>query len=357
MSRLQKIRDINVYAAPDWWAGNPNVILLRTGEILIGFRRAAFPVRGDSDPTLRPFSMKVGGLHEIGSAEMVPILDEPNSLTPAFFQRRDGRILCFFNRYATHPRSARRALAAAGRRVFTERDDRLFTREPITLMTSGNGVSWKRFSEIDIPGWAYPPAFRGNMIEACDGSILFSVYTSPGSAASQAMQALLIRSPDGGRTWQYVSTIADHPDPEIGFGETSLFRTGGGRLIAFLRANGSAHTVHTAASDDDGQTWAPFVCHKTYGYPQDALRLESGNVLLTYGVRKPPHGVRAKLLNPSCDNTDEAEEFYVRDDSANGGCGYPMSIQVADGTIFTIYYLTPEIGKPARIAGTVMREV
>lgn len=356
MAALQKIRDLDVYAAPNWWAGNPNVTLLQTGEILIGFRRSGFPIRGDSDPTLRPFSMKVSGLHEIPSASMDMILDEPNSLTPAFYQRRDGTILCFFNRYATHKPSRRKALADAGRRPFTERDGLLFTREPITLMCSRDGVNWQPFSEIDLPGWTYPPAFRGNMIEGLDGSILFSVYTTDDPAGERGMQSLLVRSRDRGRTWEYVSTIARHEDPKLAFGETSLYRTAGGRLIAWLRG-GAGLDIHTAVSEDDGMTWAPFRRHATYGYPQDAIRLESGNVLLTYGVRKAPRGVRAKLLSPECEDIDDVEEFFVRDDSATGACGYPASVQLADGNIFTIYYLTLRQGEPARISATVLREV
>ena len=101
MTCVVKERDVDIYAAPDIWAGNPNVALLQSGEILIGFRCSGFPLRGDSDPTLRPYAMKASSVDDIPNAERVMILDEPNSLTPAFFQRDDGLILCFFNRYGT----------------------------------------------------------------------------------------------------------------------------------------------------------------------------------------------------------------------------------------------------------------
>jgi len=357
VSRIVREHDIVVYAAPDRWAGNPNVLLLQSGEILVGFRRSDFPIRGDTDPTLRPFSIKASSVSEIPRAEMVMILDEDNSLTPGFFQRRDGVILAFFNRYATHPAEKRAEIEAAGKRPFHEGDSVLFTREPITIMSSRDGVRWQPFSEIDIPGFAHPPAFRGNMVETRDGSILFSIYTSRGKAESHTMMSLLIRSRDSGRSWDYVSVIAEHPDPEIGFGETFLYRTAGGRLIAFLRPNGKEKNIHTAVSDNDGAAWSQFRGHEVYGYPQDALRLASGNVLLTYGVRQAPCGVRGKLLDPECANIDEAEEFIIRDDSATGGCGYPASILVADRAILTVYYLTLERGGPAHVAGSVLREV
>lgn len=357
MSKIVKERDIDVYAAPDYWAGNPNVILLRSGEILIGFRRSGFPIRGDRDPTLRPLALKVAAVDDIATAEPVMILDEANSLTPAFFQRDDGLILTFFNRYATHTPDKRAELEACGRGIIDEGDGLIFTREPITVMSSRDGVNWERFSEIDIPGYAYPPAFRGNMIYANDGSILFSVYTSSGPSAHPGnMTSLLIRSRDHGKHWEFVSEIAKHGRLDVGFNETSLYRAESGALIAFLRAGGADHNIHTAVSRDDGLTWAPFRRHNVYGYPQDALRLKSGRVLLTYGVRSERSGICGKLLNADCSDIDTAPEFRICD-SATGACGYPASIQLEDGAILTVYYITPEQGRPAQIAASILREV
>jgi len=107
----------------------------------------------------------------------------------------------------------------------------------------------------------------------------------------------------------------------------------------------------------DCWTWGPNQCHQVHGFPQHALRLHSGNVLLTYGVRKPPCGVRGKLLDAECSDIDRAAETIIRDDSATGGCGYPASVQLADGTVFIVYYLTARPDGPARIAASVLREV
>jgi len=356
MPRIVKELDIEIHAAPDSWAGNPNVILLRSGEILIGFRRSGFPLRGDSDPTLRPFAMKCPSIEDIPAAKPVMILDEANSLTPDFFQRKDGLILSYFNRYGTYRPADRAQLEAAGKTPFFERDGLLFTREPITVMSSSDGVRWEPFSQVDIPGFAYPPAFRGSMLYADDGAILFAVYSVREPGHTEDMLSLLVRSRDGGKSWEFVSVIAEHPGPNVGFNETFLYRTESGRLVAFLRSGPADHNIHTAVSEDGGQTWAPFTRHEVYGFPQHALRLRSGNVLLTYGVRRGAMGVRGKLLDPECRNVDEAEEFVVRDDSATGSCGYPSAVQLPDGRIFIVYYITREEGSPAMIAGSVLRE-
>jgi hypothetical protein len=355
MARIVKERDLDVYASPRRWAGNPNILLLQSGEILIGFRTAGFPIRGDSDPSLRPFSVKAANPDAVGAAEPVMILDEPNSLTPAFFQRDDGLILTFFNRYATHEPEKRATLEASGCQVIDEREELIFTREPITVMASRDGVRWEPFGEIDIPGYAYPPAFRGNMIKGRDGAILFSVYTSAEPKGFGHMRALLIRSRDGGTRWEFVSDIAGSENGEAHFDETSLLRTASGRLVAFLRGGGEDKNIHTAVSDDDGLTWSPVRRHGVYGYPQSALRLASGRVWLTYGVRRDPAGVCGKLLDAECTNIDTAPEVRVRH-SSTGACGYPMSVQLEHGTILTVYYVTLEHGQPAHIAGSMLRE-
>jgi len=355
MPTLVKDREFDVYSNPERWAGNPNVLLLQSGEILVGFRTAGFPIRRDTDPTLRPLCLKAATIEEIPAAAPVMILDEPNSLTPAFFQRRDGLILTFFNRYATHPPESRAEVEGSGRNVFAEEEGCIVTREPITIMASRDGINWDRFSEIDVQGLAFPPAFRGNMVYANDGAILFSVYTSDEPVPNRHMKALLVRSPDGGKTWECLSTIADDPERNVGFNETSLYRTESGRLVAFLRTSGESRNIHTAVSADDGKTWAPYQRHETYGFPQDALRLDNGSVLLTYGLRNDAPGVCGKLLDAECANIDGAEEFRINN-SATGACGYPASIQLADGTILTVYYTTPARGRPAKIGAAVLRE-
>jgi len=356
MSAIAKEQDIRIFAAPDVWAGNPNVALLQDGSPLIGFRCSAFPFRGDSDPTLRPYTMKAASIDAIAEAERVMVLDEPNSLTPGLFQRQDGTILAYFNRYGTHQPDQRAELEAAGKTPFTERDGLLFTREPITIMSSQDGLSWRRFSEIDLPDFLYPPAFRGNMLHGDGGSILLSAYTSRKEGGPRQMISLLIRSGDGGKTWELVSEIAEHPEPAVYFNETSLYRTAAGRLLAFLRIDGGDGHLYTAASEDDGATWQPFRRHEVYGFPHNVLRLPSGNVLLTYGARKPPMGVRGRLLGPDCNDIDEAEEFIIRGDSATGGCGYPAAVQLPDGRILVVYYLTLDAGGPACIEGSILRE-
>ena len=92
------------------------------------------------------------------------------------------------------------------------------------------------------------------------------------------------------------------------------------------------------------------------GLPYFALRLQSGNVLIVYGYRREPYGIRCRILDPECTDPSRADEFVLRDDggypsilSNNPGkpgddLGYPISTQLSDGSILTVYYITVSDG-------------
>ena len=82
---------------------------------------------------------------------------------------------------------------------------------------------------------------------------------------------------------------------------------------------------------------------------------------MTYGYRRPPLGVRA-CLSSDCGKTwDLANEIVLRLDGgtppeqnrkvADADLGYPTSVQLADGSIFTVYYHNTA-GSNCFIAGT-----
>jgi len=75
-----------------------------------------------------------------------------------------------------------------------------------------------------------------------------------------------------------------------------------------------------------------------WGYPAHMLTLQDGRVLCVYGRRRPPFGIRACLSGDDGQSWDIDNELVIRDDFPNSDLGYPTSVQLADGTIFTTYY-------------------
>ena len=64
--------------------------------------------------------------------------------------------------------------------------------------------------------------------------------------------------------------------------------------------------------------------------------------------------MRACLSNDSGRTWDIEHEYVLRADGVNVDLGYPSSVQLADGTVLTVYYI--HTGDSVRhIAGTLWR--
>ena len=187
-----------------------------------------------------------------------------------------------------------------------------------------------------------------------DDTILHQVYGS--AAAGDPFRAWVLRSEDGGDTWEMVTMAYDggeHP-----FNESSLLALPGGRVVAMVRiASGSKRIpqeekyLFQTHSDDGGKTWSPARRTGMWGYPPHLLLLGGGAVLCSYGYRRAPFGVRACLSRDGCDTWEVADEIVLRDDGLTTGgtaagkgtpddLGYPRTVQLPGGSLFTVYYMT-----------------
>jgi hypothetical protein len=186
------------------------------------------------------------------------------------------------------------------------------------------------------------------MCEGKDGR-LFWVVAASTATSSQTSTHLLI-STDKGASWKYSCPVA--VDDKVTFNEASIYETPSGQLIAFIRTAGlDDHTV-IARSRDGGRTFGPWDDAKFQGHPHHAIRLPDDRVLLVYGYRHKPFGIRARVLDPECERLD-TRELVLRDDGANGDLGYPWAVLVSDRRILVVYYLN--IGDGNRhIAGTLL---
>jgi hypothetical protein len=82
---------------------------------------------------------------------------------------------------------------------------------------------------------------------------------------------------------------------------------------------------------------------------------------MSYGYRRPPYGVRACLSKDNGKTWDLENEIVLRMDGGtregearkviDWDLGYPVSLELADGRIFTVYYMNSG-GSNCYIAGT-----
>ena len=164
-------------------------------------------------------------------------------------------------------------------------------------------------------------------------------------------------SEDQGTTWTPRGCIAEFTNPDLCHNETAVYHCDGGKLVAFIRTNGDPDDrLHTSVSKDEGRSWSPPKREEVKGHPYQTARLSSGNVLLAYGYRHDPMGVRARLLDPQCEDISGAEEIVLRNDGGMRDLGYPHVLPLSHDRALVTYY--HNIGGSTRhIAATIVAEV
>ncbi|MGC3969749.1 MAG: sialidase family protein [Pirellulales bacterium] len=199
--------------------------------------------------------------------------------------------------------------------------------------STDGGRTWtqhKSFVEAES-GWT-PYIPFGDIWTGEDGALHTSCYggkllTPDKNYKTDGYRAWHFRSDDDGATWKNTSVIgAKH-------NETDIFPLGGKRWLAAAQID----AVELFRSDDDGATWqGPQRVTGRNEINGHLMRLADGRLLLSYGCRvKDRYGVLAKL------SSDEGQTWgpairLAR--SLESDCGYPSSVQRADGRIVTAYY-------------------
>jgi hypothetical protein len=119
--------------------------------------------------------------------------------------------------------------------------------------------------------------------------------------------------------------------------------------------------VRISRSTDRGETWGPIIKTPVWGKPAHLLPVRDGRLVMTYGYRRPPYGVRACLSRDFGKTWDMDNEIIIRMDGGtpegqprkvgNTDLGYPVSVQLDDDRIFTVYYFNKD-GSNCFIAAT-----
>jgi hypothetical protein len=162
------------------------------------------------------------------------------------------------------------------------------------------------------------------------------------------------RTRDGGKTIEFVSWIS--PEPE-GFSiMPQTLRAGDKQLIsAIRRKEEGVGFIEVYVSKDNGKSWQflskPAGTGRSNGNPADMVRLNDGRIVLTYGYRSEPCGIRARI---SQDNGRTwGKEIHLRDDGRTWDLGYPQTVVRPDGRLVTLYYYTTRKNPEQHIAATI----
>lgn len=152
----------------------------------------------------------------------------------------------------------------------------------------------------------------------------------------------MAESKDDGQTWQWLAEIPTRKGDTAThtYHELHAVEAADGTLITQIRnhnENGKGETLQTE-SKDGGKTWSEPRSIGVWGLPSHLLRLRDGRLLMTYGHRRKPFGNQARI---SSDNGQTwSEPMILSGDGIGGDLGYPSTVELADGTLLSVWYET-----------------
>jgi len=189
--------------------------------------------------------------------------------------------------------------------------------------------------------------------ELHDGRLLYVGTANP----VEDYRQLAVESTDEGRSWQRIGTIPIPDDMKgLPFSEPHVVEVEPGRIISMWRHNPgdrpTEHYLQQSESSDGGKTWTPTHPTPMFGFPPHLLKLSNGDIVCTYGRRRPPYGERACVSHDGGETWDIANEIILRDDAPNGDLGYPSTVEIAPGELLSIYYQIDQPGEKTSFIAT-----
>ena len=128
-----------------------------------------------------------------------------------------------------------------------------------------------------------------------------------------------------------------------------------GTMVTALRVDCDGF-MRISFSGDGGKSWSEPAKTPIRGFPQHLLQLKDGRLLATYGHRyRPGLGVRACISRDGGRTWDIDREIIIRNNGLNGDLGYPVSIELEDGKVLTVYYHITAKNPTCFIEGAIYR--
>jgi sialidase-1 len=365
---MKKINDVIVFRDTGSYSAFTCAERCVNGDILIAFRCA-------------PREPEIYHFHSQSKAVVVRSSDEGKSWSepieifpdydlaqqdPQITLLPDGRLLAAAFTWQFHPKCERSTMSDAFMELPEIKDGIMRCAGIILAESSDNGYRWKFLGKMHLDNaprdvWACA-AMHSKFVVLPDGGILIPCRVEDGNG----YYTYLVRSDDGGRSWRYVVEIVrdTSPNHHVYYDEAYLQRLSNGRLVLLLRSYGDGGLMECCFSDDDGRSWSTPVKTEVWGFPQTSTYLSDGRLLLSYGYRREPYGVRARIVSENFSDVDNAEETVVYGVSADRAqlvnapydLGYPSAVELKDKNILIAYYCYDLNDRTSYIRGTFFKK-
>lgn len=215
-------------------------------------------------------------------------------------------------------------------RVHRRLDDEARRRElgQWMIRSTDGGVTWSpRYSSIvNSP---HGP------IQLADGRLIYAGV----ELWSNSRDVGVCQSRDDGITWEWLAKIPARAGDDLkNYHELHAVEADDGRLIAHIRNHNTQNKSETlqTESTDGGETWSSPKSIGVWGVPSFLMKLGDGRLLMSYGYRRKPFGNQARV---SMDHgVSWSSPMTISEDGVGHDLGYPSTVELADGTLLSIWY-------------------
>lgn len=280
----------------------------------------------------RVYKNSVREIIEIGESD--PLAKQDAQL----FRIDDKIVLAYYFRYSFHPINEKYLFK---KYTFIEYENTIALLSGVGMCISeDNGKTFSNPYIMSIDGLVNF-AIRGSMCKY-KKNILAAVYAYKNN---NKYQCYIVASKDFIR-WKKISLLCESEyirNEKIEYVEPSLCVIDN-TIYAFIRTHvkNNAYTSVSYSLDGANSFSKP---QKTNieGYPLHPLILKDGNLLLTYGHRRKPYGVRSRIIYKDekvsfIESINNSKEIILEDKLSSLDCGYPWAIEDNDGSILCVYY-------------------
>ena len=147
-------------------------------------------------------------------------------------------------------------------------------------------------------------------------------------------------SEDDGKTWKKLYSLDNiKNNPDISSHEPYAIELDDGTILGIIRVHEDPDShkfcMYKIFSYDEGKTWTTpeYLCP---GSPPHILKHSSGALVLTYTLRYGTFGQCARLSYDG--GKTWGDEIVLCDNAINWDSGYCSSVELDDGSIYTVYY-------------------
>ncbi|WP_411032787.1 sialidase family protein [Shinella sp. BYT-45] len=231
---------------------------------------------------------------------------------------------------------------------------------------TGRPASWFYVSRDRARSWEGPFGFEGldlaggisartDIVALGRHDALFMLTTTKDDG--EEGRVFCARTRDGARTFRFRSYLWNGRQGYAIMPASA--RLSDGTILTLVRRNdeGKRGWIDAYASIDEGRTWSfagrPVADTGHMGNPPALTRLDDDRLVLTYGYRSPPFGIRAVVSTDG--GASWSEPMTIRDDGGGPDLGYPRTVMRPDGSVLAVYYFNCAENGERFIAATAFK--